>query len=244
MSTIHKICYSLLMVLAVTLTISAESLSKKKKAIKVLMVGGGSSHNFERWYQEEDVKTLQKDNFADVTYTADPSTIKNHLNSIDVLILSNNQPINDDATRKAIFEFLGKGKGVVLLHAALWYNWNDWPEYNKTIVGGGSRGHDKYGPFVVTVTDTKHPIMKGVPSSFTLSDELYYHKVDPAGSKVNVLATAQMAGKAESYPNIFTVDHAKGRIAGIALGHDAASHELPAYQALIRNAVKWAAKKK
>ncbi len=206
------------------------------------MVGGGASHDFDRWYKEEDVKTLESNGFAQVIYTDKPSDILKHLPGIDVLILSNNQPIPDAETRKAIFNFLEQGKGIVLLHAAVWYNWKDWPEYNRTIVGGGSNGHNKYGPFEIKVTDKKHPVMKGVPGSFTLSDELYYHKIDPDGAKVNVLAIAQMPGKDESYPNIFTVEHRKGRIVGIALGHDAASHELPAYQTLLKNAVKWASR--
>jgi type 1 glutamine amidotransferase len=236
-------CFAVLIALAVACpAFAAEPL--KKKSIKALMVGGGASHDFNRWYKGEDLKTLNADGLANVTYTDDPSTILAHLPTLDVLILSNNQPIPDDATRKAIFDFLNRGKGVVLLHAAIWYNWKDWPAYNQQIVGGGSRGHDKYGPFEMTVTQPKHPVMKGVPSKFTLADELYYHKLDPDGAKVEVLATAQMAGKAESYPNIFTVAHAKGRIVGIGLGHDAASHELPAYQTILKNAVKWAAKKK
>ncbi len=32
----------------------------------------------------------------------------------------------------------------------------------------------------------------------------------------------------------------KGRIVCITLGHDGASHELPAYRTLLRNAVAWA----
>ncbi len=242
--TSRWISYGLLLL---TVFLSPPSFShhpEKGKPVKALMVGGGASHDFDRWYKGEDVRTLENEGLASVTYTDDPATILGHLPHIDVLILSNNQPISDEATRKAIFEFLNSGKGLLLLHAAVWYNWKDWPEYNKEIVGGGSNGHDKYGPFEITVTNKKHPVMKNVPSKFTLSDELYYHKIDPHGAKVEVLATAQMPGKAESYPNIFTVAHPKARIAGIALGHDAASHELPAYKTLLRNALKWTAGKK
>lgn len=215
----------------------------KKKPIKALMVGGDASHDFDRWYKIEDVKTLSEKGLAEVVYTDDPSTILEHLPQIDVLILSNNKAIPDPATRQAIFDFLDQGKGLILLHAAIWYNWNDWPEYNRLLVGGGSRGHDKYGPFDVTVIDKKHPLMKKIPAQFNLADELYYHKIDPEGSSVKVLATAQMAGKAESYPSIFTVEHPNARIVGIALGHDAASHEHPAYRTLLQNAIQWAARR-
>jgi type 1 glutamine amidotransferase len=39
------------------------------------------------------------------------------------------------------------------------------------------------------------------------------------------------------------VRHGKARIAGIALGHDARAHDLPAFQTLLKNAVAWAAGK-
>ncbi|SFU09366.1 Type 1 glutamine amidotransferase (GATase1) [Algoriphagus locisalis] len=211
-----------------------------KKPIKVLMVGGGSSHDFDKWYKGADVATLEKDGLAEVTYTDDPSTILQYLDQTDVLFLANNQPIPDEDTRKAIFAFADAGKGIVLAHPALWYNWNDWPEYNKTMVSGGSRGHNAYGNFNVDLT-AKHPVTKGLPKSFSLDDELYYFKVDPAGPGVEILAQASNA-ETDPFPSIFIVKNPKAKIVGIALGHDAASHELEAYQTLIRNAVKWAAK--
>src|SRR5690606_14225667 len=210
-----------------------------KKPIKVLMVGGGSSHDFDKWYKEADVATLEKDGLAEVTYTDDPSTILQYLEETDVLFLANNQPIADEATRKAIFAFAEAGKGLILAHPAIWYNWEDWPEYNKSMVSGGSRGHNKYGNFNVDLTE-KHPVTKGLPAHFSLDDELYYFKVDTAGPGVEILANASDA-ETEPFPSIFIVKNPKARIVGIALGHDAASHELEAYQTLIRNAVKWAA---
>lgn len=212
-----------------------------KKAIKVLMVGGGSSHDFDRWYKQEDVQTLERDGLATVEYTDDPTTILAKLAGVDVLYLANNQPIKDDATRKAIFALVDAGKGLVLAHPALWYNWADWPDYNQKLVGGGSKGHNKYGPFDVTVTNKNSPIMKGVPSTFHLDDELYYYKTDPTGTPIEVLATAKATTGPEVFPSIFTVKYPKGRVVGIALGHDAASHTIAPYQTILRNSVKWAA---
>ncbi|GAB2778505.1 hypothetical protein GCM10027275_22380 [Rhabdobacter roseus] len=217
--------------------------SSQKKPIRVLLVGGGSSHDFDRWYKQEDVQTLQKDGLATVEYTDDPSTILAKLPGIDVLYLSNNQPIKDEATRKAIFAFVDAGKGLVLAHPALWYNWADWPEYNQKLVGGGSKGHNKYGPFDVTITNTKHPITKGVPATFNLDDELYYYLPDAAGTPIEVLATAKAADSDKVFPSLFVVKYPKGRIVGFALGHDAASHTIEPYRVILRNAVKWAAKR-
>lgn len=207
------------------------------------MVGGGSSHDFDRWYKQADAETLRKDGFSTVTYTSNTDSIAFYLPQTDVLYLSNNQPINDPKVREAIFDFVNAGKGLVLGHAALWYNWKDWPEYNLQLVSGGSRGHDKYGSFDVTITNPSHPITKGVDKKFTLKDELYYYQPDASGPGIEVLATANAAGSDKIYPSIFVVKHTKGRVAGVALGHDAESHDLPAYQSLLRNAIKWAANK-
>ena len=215
----------------------------KKKPIRVLMVGGGSSHDFDRWYKQEDVATLEKDGLATVTYTSDPSSVLAQLAQTDVLFLANNQPIHDEATRKAIFAFADAGKGLILAHPAIWYNWKDWPEYNAKLAGGGSRGHDKLGPFDVTVTNAKHPLTKGVPATFHLVDELYYFKTDPAATPIEVLATAKATTSENVFPSVFIVKYPKARIVGIALGHDADSHTIEPYKTIIRNAVKWAAGK-
>jgi type 1 glutamine amidotransferase len=231
----------LLAVFVVAITQANPENPGKKKAIRVLLVGGGASHDFDKWYKQEDVQTLQKDGLAMVEYTSDPTAILAKLKDIDVLYLSNNQPIADPATRKAIFTFVDAGKGLVLAHPALWYNWADWPEYNQKLVGGGSKGHNKYGPFDVTITNAEHPVTKGVPATFSLKDELYYYIPDIAGTPIEVLATAKAADSDKVFPSIFIVKYPKGRIVGIALGHDAESHTIAPYQTILRNAIQWAA---
>jgi type 1 glutamine amidotransferase len=59
-----------------------------------------------------------------------------------------------------------------------------------------------------------------------------------------VLAEAtQPAGDKRTFPQVWVTKYPKGRVAAITLGHDAAAHDHPAYQTLLRNAVKWAAEK-
>ncbi|WP_333863688.1 ThuA domain-containing protein [Chitinophaga sp.] len=227
--------------LAFALILAALPLAAQKAPVRVLVVGGGGSHDFDRWYKVEDAATLERDGFAKVTYTDDPSTITARLPETDVLLLANNQPIKDPAARNAIFAHADAGKGLVLAHAAIWYNWKDWPEYNARLVGGGSRSHEKYGPFTVTLKG-KHPVTRKVPKSFTLDDELYHYNADPAAAKITVLAESSN-GKGVTHPAVFIVEHPKSRIVGLALGHDDKSHELAAYQTLLRNAVKWAARR-
>lgn len=222
-------------------TSPSKSMGTASQPVKTLMVGGGSSHDFDRWYKQEDVQTLTSDGTATVTYTSNTDSIIHYLNGMDVLFLANNQPIKDPAVRKAIMDFVNSGKGLVLAHAALWYNWRDWPEYNKQLASGGSRGHDKYGQFNVKVIQQNHPIMTGVPETFLLKDELYYFKADSTAAGINVLAEAYAGETSVRYPSVFTVNHPKARIVGIALGHDAESHSFAPYQKILSNAIRYAA---
>ncbi|MDB5264197.1 MAG: hypothetical protein JWQ14_3480 [Adhaeribacter sp.] len=222
---------------------SSAGTAKKGTAIRVLMVGGGSSHDFNKWYKQADAETLRQDGLATVTYISHPDSISLLLSQTDVLFLSNNQPISSPQVRQEIFEFVNAGKGLLLAHPALWYNWKDWPEYNLQLVSGGSRGHDRYGSFEVAVTNTSHPVTKGVEPNFSIKDERYYQNLDPAGSGIEILAQSSVAGSDKVFPSVFVVKNPKARIVGIALGHDAESHNTANYQNLLRNAVQWVARK-
>lgn len=213
------------------------------QSIRTLIVGGGSSHDYNQWYKQADAATLAKDGFASVKYTGGIDSILSLLPETDVLFLSNNQPMNNPNVRKAIFDFVESGKGLVLAHAATWYNWKDWPEYNTKLVGGGARGHERYGNFDVNIINSNHPITQNVEKTFNLKDELYRVEPDSLGAGIEVLATATVPGSQTTYPLLWITKHAKGRIVGFTLGHDAESHNLPVYQSLLRNSVKWAAKK-
>lgn len=221
---------------------SSTGSANSAKPIRVLMVGGGTSHNFGMWYRNVDGQTLSRDGFATVNYVGDPDSIMTYLPQADVLYLSNNRPITNPAVRQAVMDFADAGKGLLIAHAAMWYNWKDWPTYNQTIVSGGSRGHDRYGAFEVTVNETGHPIMKGVEPKFTLKDERYYFIADSTGPGVEVLASSSVAGSDKIFPSVFIVKHPKARIVGLALGHDAESHNIANYQALLLNSVKWVAR--
>ena len=79
--------------------------------------------------------------------------------------------------------------------------------------------------------------------SFEITDELYNYNADPAATPIEVLAEATSPLSGKTFPQVFIVKHPKSRIVGITLGHDARAHDLPEYQALLKNAVAWAAGK-
>ncbi|MBB5035872.1 PVC-type heme-binding CxxCH protein [Prosthecobacter dejongeii] len=215
---------------------------------KVLVIGGGSSHNFATFFGSTDVATLKTAGFS-VHYTEDRDQAASELAQADVAVISVNRKFFDTAAyRKALMDFAAAGKGIIMLHPGTWYGFTGWPELNAQIVGGGSRGHDKIHPFEVK-TVKEHPIMEGVPASFTVEDELYYMNAEPekipAGTAaIEVLAETSPSNKFNKpHPSIWITQHASAKVVGIALGHDQRVHDMEAFQILLTNAVKWASGK-
>ena len=216
---------------------------------KVLVIGGGSSHNFAKFFGETDVATLKAAGFT-VHYTEDRDQAAAELANADVAVISVNRKFFDTAVyRKALMDFAAAGKGIIMLHPGTWYGFGGWPELNAQIVGGGARGHDRIHPFEVKAVKGDHPIMAGVPASFTVEDELYYVNAEPekipAGTaKITVLAETSPSERYKaSHPSVWITEHPKAKIVGIALGHDARVHDLKAFQQILSNAVKWASGK-
>jgi hypothetical protein len=221
---------------------STTAADAKTGPVKVLIVGGGSSHDFNKWFRDADLAILNAPLFES-TYTDKPGTVTEQLGGVDVLYLSNNQPFTNSATRSAIIDFAKSGKGLLLVHPALWYNWRDWPEYNKDFVGGGSRRHDNYGEFEVTIDQPDHPVVRGLPKTFRIKDELYHFEKDINGAAYDVLASGKNLETGKSYPVVWITKHDKARIVCITLGHDGAAHQHEAWKPLLRNAAAWVAQK-
>jgi type 1 glutamine amidotransferase len=214
--------------------------TQKPARINVLSIGGGTSHEFGKWFNENDSACLAGTADCRVDYTEQTQNLPGEILKHDVIYLTANQPL-DSLTRVSLTSFVDTGHGMVIVHPALWYNWLDWPEYNRNIVGGGATKHDAYGDFIVTVTDTEHPIMKDVPTSFRVTDELYHFEKDEQGTPIKVLATAKNLKTGDTYPAVWVVQHPKAHIVCITLGHDGATHQNPAYHTLLKNSVQWAA---
>ncbi|HEX8312478.1 MAG TPA: ThuA domain-containing protein, partial [Chthoniobacteraceae bacterium] len=210
--------------------------------VRALIVGGGSSHDFAKWFGDVDKNTLSALQPAWIHYTENVNNLALILANIDVLVWSANQSLSNE-TRAALMEFVAAGKGLIVLHPGIWYNWNNFPQWNKEIIGGGSRGHDKYGDFDVELLEPNHPLLVGVPPTFRLADELYHSQLDPAGAATTVLAQSTSPASGKTFPQVWTVAHPKSRIICITLGHDGPAHNHPAYQTLLKNAFLWAAKR-
>lgn len=216
---------------------------------RVLIISGGSSHKFGEFFGGTDRATLQAAGYS-VNYTEDRDQAAAELAGADVAVISVNRKFFDTpAYRQALMAFAAAGKGIIMHHPGTWYGYAGWPELNAQIVGGGARGHDKLGPYTVNAVQPAHPIMQGVPASFPVVDELYYINAEPdktpAGTApITVLAETSPSLKFQQpHPVVWITQHPTARIVGLTLGHDARVHDLPAYQTLLTNAVRWASGK-
>lgn len=72
-------------------------------------------------HDKADSATLSAGGLASVNYTDKPINVAPALKDIDVLVQTSNQNMKDGLLRQAIMDFADAGKGLVLVHPALWY---------------------------------------------------------------------------------------------------------------------------
>ncbi|RTE53580.1 hypothetical protein EHW67_11285 [Arenibacter aquaticus] len=222
----------------IIVTAPGSYISENKDAPKITVMGGGGSHDFLKYFGIADGKVLSEGGKNTVIYTENPRELGALIPSTDILFLSNNKPL-DINTKNAVMTRVNQGKmNMLIYHPSTWYNWEDWPEYNKTLVGGGSRSHEKLQEFEVKVIKPNHPLMKGVPSTFRITDELYRWEKDP-DAEIEVLAVGRGLQSGKEYPVVWVVKHPKAKIIGNTLGHDERAHGLKAYRTILKNSVVW-----
>ena len=214
---------------------------RKAGQLRVLVAGAGSSHHFPKFFLGTDAQVAKAAGY-DVASTPNLKETLELLPQADLFLFSGNHgQFGTPEFQKAIRDFTGAGKGVVLLHAATWYNWPLETKYNDEFVCGGSRSHG-HSEFPFTVTKPTHPVMAGVPATFNIRDESYNIEFTrPEGAEVLGTIPRQNPKPDQSaiLPSVWVVKQPKARVVCIALGHDEHSHDHPAYQKLLLNALKW-----
>ncbi len=214
---------------------------KSEGTLRVLIVGAGSSHNFPKYFIGTDSETLSAQPGIETAGTLNAAEAIELLPQADVLVFSGNDgSFGTVPFQKALTEFADAGKGIVVVHAAAWSH--PWQGYNKRFVAGASRGHG-YGEFEVSVKQGEHPVMKGVPATFKITDESYHHEF-LAGAEVEVLAENAPDDKTRKpHASVWVVKDPKTRIVCITHGHAREAHDNKAYQTMLTNAVRWAAQR-
>ena len=106
------------------------------------------------------------------------------------------------------------------------------PELGQ-LMGGMFIEHPPQFTFTVYPMYGEHPIIEGI-EAFAVHDEFYMERLL---TPVDVHMAAFDRGVA--YPFVWSKSEGQGRVAHIAVGHSALVWDLPVYQKLFLNAVRW-----
>ncbi len=120
---------------------------------------------------------------------------------------------------------------------------DEWRDFDASVLGGNYTGH--HGNEIATFAKVAegavgHPILAGVPTEeFATSGSLY--QTSPLREGTTVLLTGRAEGVAQPEPVAWTHQSpGGGRVFYTSLGHPG-DFETPAFRALLRNGVRWAA---
>ncbi len=217
--------------------------------LRVLVVTGG--HDFEQapFFQ------VFKDN-PDITYQAVEHPNAHALlkaeaaKQYDVLVLYDmHQEITDEAKADFLAR-LKEGKGLVVLHHAI-ASYQKWPEYLKiigaryylepTMVDGVQKARSAYQHGVnipIHVADPRHPITRGI-NDYVIHDETY--KLFDVAAQCHPLLTTDepLSNKVIGWCKTYQA----ARVVYLQSGHDHFAYENPNYRQILRQAIRWVAKK-
>ncbi|HVY73513.1 MAG TPA: ThuA domain-containing protein [Puia sp.] len=148
----------------------------------------------------------------------------------------------------------GRGGWIGFHHASLLGEFDGFPmwQWFSTFMGG-IRWKDyiaRFASATVRVENPNHPVMAGIPSSFTIQKEEWYTYDKSPRPNVQVLANVDEASykpdtaiKMGDHPVIWTNEHKQARNVYIFMGHSPLLFDDTVYKHLFRNAIFWAAEK-
>ena len=144
------------------------------------------------------------------------------------------------AQGKAVREFVDKGGAALFLHNVTHVGLTD-PDF-RHVLGAAYAGHPPIRTFKVKVTNSNHPIAKGV-KDFVITDEQHYMTYDKDPKHI-FLETVNEEGldyrnQGPKAPGGWAYDYGKGRVAYLSPGHLLTVLWNPEFIKLQLNAVRW-----
>jgi type 1 glutamine amidotransferase len=159
----------------------------------------------------------------------------------DVIMLYQNPQCWKDARHLAQVEaFLNRGGGLVLSHYVLW---NASPALADLLgLAKGTDSQYKHKVITLKLPEPRHPIMHGLPDTFTIADECFWN-LQGDRSKVSALATSDetVGDKVSPEPVIWAYERGKGRVVASTLGHFDWTFDDPFFRAILLRGIAWAA---
>jgi uncharacterized protein len=176
------------------------------------------------------------------------------------------------AALKTSFErYMTSGGGLVAVHAAD-NAFAGWTAFNEMTGVGGWRerteqagpywfvrdgkiasdaspgragSHGRRTPFQITVRDTAHPIMRGLPPVWMHQGDELYARLRGPGRNMTVLATAfsdpANNGSGRDEPQLMALQYGKGRVFHTTMGHDIVALSSVDFVVTLQRGTEWAA---
>lgn len=146
----------------------------------------------------------------------------------------------------------GRGGWIGFHHSTLLGEFDGYPMWDWFSGFMGNIIYKNYIPGFakakVNVEDSNHPIMKGVPLSFTVEKEEWYTYNKSPRPNVHVIASVDESSytpdsdiKMGDHPVIWTNPHFRARNVYIFMGHSPILFDSEVYKTIFSNAIFWAA---
>jgi type 1 glutamine amidotransferase len=169
-----------------------------------------------------------------------PSSLASH-HLVMFALTTGELPLSNEQ-KAALLGFVDEGGGFIGVHSAAdtLYEWSD---YGR-LVGAYFREHPWTQQGTVIVEDPSHAANAGVGAQFSLREEFYTFRDNPR-PRVHVLLRLDAAsvGASGDYPLAWSHSFGRGRAYYNALGHFAETWSDPRFQAQLRSAIRWAARR-
>ena len=232
---------------AASLSLAALAPAAEPAKIKVLLVTGDDVSPAHNW---REVSAATRDILAgsgkfDVKVSEDAGVLesKASLDRYDLVFLAMynaKTPTLTDEAKENLLNFVKSGKGFTVSHLAS-ASFKEWTEFQK-LCGRywvmGKSGHGPRSKFMVKISDSSDPIVKGL-QDFEADDELYAKL--QGDEPIKVLATADSDWSKKTEPLVFTLNYGQGRVFHEAFGHDGKALDNPSIRAIIVRGCQWAA---
>ncbi len=182
----------------------------------------------------------------------------------------NDSDVWPEAVRENFVQFVRGGGGFVTVHSAN-NSFGDWPEYME-LVGLGLRGAEYgerlffddsgklvrvpqaegvssgYGPhhsFHVTLRESQHPIVVGLPQRWLHKHDELTHGLRGPARNLTILATAFSAknkgGTGVHEPMMWVIPYGEGRVFSTMLGHSPYALTCAGFVSTLQRGTEWAA---